>query len=40
MKIPVNFTAGLPGEKNIEFILYKPPNKNPYQKKIVKLKVT
>ena len=33
MEIPFNFTAGTPGERNIEFLLYKLPDKNPYQKR-------
>jgi len=37
--IPINFTAGIPGERNMEIILYKLPSQKPYQKKIVTLKV-
>jgi uncharacterized membrane protein len=33
IEIPYNFTAGLPGQRNIEFILYKAPNESPYQKR-------
>lgn len=40
MEIPLNFTAGIPGERNMEFILYKLPDQNPYQKKILKMKIT
>ncbi len=39
MEIPINFTAGISGERNMELILYKLPDQNPYQKKIIKLKV-
>jgi uncharacterized membrane protein len=40
MEIPVNLTAGIPGERNIEFLLYKLPNQNPYQTRIVQLNVS
>jgi uncharacterized membrane protein len=40
MEIPVNFTAGLPGERNMEFILYKLPDQNPYQTLSLPLKIT
>ena len=31
MEIPFNFTAGTPGQRKMEFLLYKLPDKNPYQ---------
>jgi uncharacterized membrane protein len=31
LTIPFNFTAGLPGQRKMEFLLYKLPEKNPYQ---------
>jgi uncharacterized membrane protein len=37
--IPINFTAGIPGERNMEIILYKLPSQKPYKKKMVTLKV-
>lgn len=40
MEIPVNLTAGIPGERNIEFLLYKLPDQNPYQTRIVQLNVS
>lgn len=40
MEIPVDLTAGIPGERNIEFLLYKLPDQNPYQTRIVKLNVS
>jgi uncharacterized membrane protein len=38
--IPINFTAGIPGKRKMEFIIYKLPDQTPYQKKIVNLKVS
>ncbi len=32
MEIPLNFTAGTPGQRKIEFLLYKLPDENPYRK--------
>jgi len=32
MEIPLDFTAGMPGNRKMEFILYKLPDENPYQK--------
>ncbi|MCC7550518.1 MAG: DUF1616 domain-containing protein [Methanobacterium sp.] len=32
MEIPLNFTPGVTGKRNMEFIIYKLPDENPYQK--------
>nr|WP_319374372.1 DUF1616 domain-containing protein [uncultured Methanobacterium sp.] len=40
MEIPLNFTAGTVGQKKIEFILYKLPDQNPYQKRSLWMKIT
>jgi uncharacterized membrane protein len=40
MEIPLNFTAGTVGQKKMEFILYKLPDQNPYQKRSLWLKIT
>jgi uncharacterized membrane protein len=40
MEIPLNFTAGTLGQKKMEFILYKLPDQNPYQKRSLWLKIT
>ncbi len=39
MEIPFNFTAGTPGERKMEFLLYKLPDKNPYQKRDLWMKI-
>jgi uncharacterized membrane protein len=40
MEIPLNFTAGTVGKRKMEFILYKLPDKNPYQTRSLWMKIT
>ncbi len=40
MEIPFNFTAGTPGQKKMEFLLYKLPDENPYQIRSFWIKIT
>ncbi|MBI4814454.1 MAG: DUF1616 domain-containing protein [Methanobacterium sp.] len=40
MEIPLNFTAGTPGQRKMEFILYKLPDQNPYQTRSLWMKIT
>ena len=40
MEIPFNFTAGIPGQRKIELILFKLPDQNPYQKRDLWMKIS
>lgn len=40
MEIPLDFIAGTPGERKMEFLLYKLPDKNQYKKLSLMLKIT
>jgi uncharacterized membrane protein len=40
MEIPLNFTAGTPGQRKMEFLLYKLPDENPYQSRSFWIKIT
>lgn len=40
MEIPLNFTAGTPGQKKMEFLLYKLPGENPYLKRDLWIKIS
>ncbi len=40
MEIPINFTAGTPGQKKMELIIYKLPDENPYQTRSLWMNIT
>lgn len=40
MEIPLNFTAGIPGDRNMEFLIYKSNTQNPYLTRVLKLRIT
>lgn len=40
MEIPLNFTAGIPGQRKIEFLIYKAPSATPYQNNSLWVRIT
>lgn len=40
MEVPLNFTVGTPGQRKMEFIIYKTPDQNPYQTRSLWMKIT